>query len=111
MPFEIKRGDLEPALNATLTQDNGMPIDLSTAVSVRALVRHAHSATTVVDRTVPVVSATGGTVRIVWVDGETDNAGLHEVEFEIMWPASRPRTAPSKGAFSFTINPDLGGTG
>ncbi len=109
MPFEIKRGDLEPALNATLKQGDGMPIDLSAAVSVRALVRHATTQMLAVDRVVPVVSATGGMVQIVWVTGETAIDGPYEVEFEITWPGGRPQTVPSNGFFNFLIYPDLGG--
>lgn len=109
MAFEIKRGDLEPPLNAQLIQADSTPINLSTAVSVRALVRHTTTQVLAVNRVVTIVDAVTGKVRILWATGETAIDGPYEVEFEVMWPGGRPQTVPSNGFFNFLIYPDLGG--
>lgn len=108
MAYEIKRGDLEPPLDATLKQADGSAIDLTTAGSVKALIRHAHSGVVAVNRAITIVDAAAGKVRVTWATGETDVAGPYELEAEITWFSGRPQTVPSGPYYRFSIYEDLG---
>lgn len=107
MAFQIKRGDLLPILSVVLAQSNGNPIPLGTAVGIRAIVRQ--NGRIIVSRPATIVDAAGGEVALEWEDGDTDVAGLAEVEFEIIWPTLAPQTVPSAGGFEVQIIADLDG--
>src|SRR5437762_155508 len=109
--YEIKRGDLEPPMEFTLRQEDGTPIDVRGADSVKTIIRltnASHIATIIVNRAATIVSATAGQGLHIWADGETDQAGGCEAEWQITWPTGRPQTVPSGTEFfTFTIHPDL----
>lgn len=107
MSYAIKIGNLEPPLEATLYRSaGGHPLDLSEAESVTARVRRHGEAATLIEREAVVVDAEGGAVAMPWIAGETDEPGLYEAEFVVVWPGGRPQTVPTKGFKPFRIYED-----
>lgn len=100
----FKAHDLFPPLEATLSDENG-PIDLSTATSVKLLMK---SGSTNVTGRCTVVDAANGRVRYDWIRGDTDTIGTYQVEFEITWPTALPETVPNTGYNEIVIEQDLG---
>ncbi len=104
MSYAIKIGNLEPPLEATLYRSaGGHPLDLTDAVSVTARIRKHGEASTLVTRAATVVDKKGGVVSLAWLPGETDEPGLYEAEFVVLWPGNRPQTVPTKGFKPFRI--------
>lgn len=107
MSYAIKAGNLEPPLEATLYRSaGGEPLDLSTAESITARVRRHGDAGTLLEKEAMVADAEGGIVSMTWSPGETDEPGLYEAEFVVMWPGGRPQTVPTRGFKPFRIYED-----
>lgn len=109
--FRIKKGDLEPAMTATLMQQVGTaaaaPINLTTATSVKFAMRNKNSSTPKVDATATIVSAAAGTVKYTWTGTDTDTAGDYDGEWQIIWPTARPQTVPGSGYDQILIGTDI----
>lgn len=106
MPDRIfKQHDLWPPLVATLTDDDG-PIDLTNADHVTVFWRGTAGSGD--GRCTVDGDPTTGIVTYQWIAGDTDNPGSYDVEYEIMWPSTRPETVPNSGYRSIVIEPDLG---
>ena len=82
-PYEIKRGDLLPAISATLKL-NAAAYSL-TGYTVRFLMRNALTGAVKVSASATVDSPSAGTVHYDWVSGDTDTAGDYYCE----WAAVR----------------------
>lgn len=101
--FSIKKGDLVPAITATLLQNN-TPIDLTTATGVRFAMRAR--GVTKIDGAAAIVSAAAGTVKYQWVGTDTDTADVYQVEWQITWPAGK-QTIPNSGYDTVTVTGDI----
>lgn len=108
--FRIKKGDLVPALSATLMQSVGnaaaTPIDLSTATAVKFAMRPHRGGANKVDAAGTVVSAAAGTVKYQWIGTDTDTPGLFRAEWQITWPAGK-QTVPGSGYDLIQIDVDI----
>lgn len=101
--FFIKSGDLLPFLDATLTDANGDPVDLTGATVVFHMgPRRADPAT--VTGAATILSAVEGTVRYAWQAGDTDEVGTFRAEFEVAI-AGKPLTFPNDKNFHVIIFP------
>lgn len=107
----MKRNDLQPRLEVRLERD-GDAVDLSSAVEVRFFAKRGATLkieglmTWDIDQTV-----NGGKRGIVWRDwvlGDTDTAAEYQVEYQVMWPSSRPETFPDGGYDVLQVVKDLG---
>lgn len=105
MTLNIKRHDLYPPIEATLTDADGVAVDLTNA-SVSMHMKRVGSSITVT-KSMEIVEATEGTIKYDWVNGDTDIAGVYEVEFEITFANSKPLTIPIDGYEQFNIVEDL----
>lgn len=108
MVLNVKRGDLEPSISVVL-DDAGTPVDLTVATAVRFLMTDA-TGTVIVDRAMTKGNQTTdpGLVTMAWQSADTDTAGLHFGEVEVMWPGNRPQTFPGDGYLKILIQADLG---
>lgn len=103
MTLHLKRGDTLPALVCTLT-DDGAPVDLTTATTIRVLLRRGSTLT--VNR---VVTGTNqGLITMPWETGDTTAAGTLRGEVQVTWPDGRVRTFPPTDVFLVVIADDLG---
>lgn len=104
--FDIKQHDLEPPLIVTCLDDNA-PVDLSTALSARFLMRNlsglkVNAMCEILDQT---DEDLWGKVKYVWTGSDTETVGTYNGEIEIIWPGNRPQTFPSaKSAKYFKVN-------
>ena len=107
MAFTIKQHDNWPLLSLALTDQNG-PIDLSTASSVKLILKQALPPTTVTGAMAISVPASAGIVTYTWAGTNTDVPGSYDGEVEITWAAGKVETVPNDGYFSVIIQSDLG---
>lgn len=101
MTFVLKRGDRLPDMVVTL-DDNGSPLDLTTATSIQA--RGSRHGVVVVDETV--TGTVQGVVTVTWPAGSTDQVGLILFEFVVTWPGGKEETFPQDGFERVRISPD-----
>lgn len=104
----MKQGDLLPVLDATLLDENGVPINV-TGLTVAFHLRKTGATALKVNAACSLVTPNQGLVRYTWVSGDTDTVGEYEGEFEITYAApTRTLTCPNSGYFYVTINAQLG---
>lgn len=80
--FVIKKGATEPALVATLRDDNGNPVDL-TGATVHFRMKQPGSDVRQVDDTCLVTDSSEGQVTYNWSDGDTDTVSHYNAEFAV----------------------------
>lgn len=105
--YTIKQHDTWPPLEATLSDADG-PINLTTATTIRLIIKASAGITPYLVKTCTIVNAITGKVKATWATGNLDTAGTYQGEFEITWSDSSIETVPNAGYFSFEIQPDLG---
>jgi len=107
----LKKGDTYPPLIRAL-EDEGGPLNLSTATSVRFLARKDNTliVATCTVTTIAAAKATGFligtwadesiTAAVTWtiVTGDTSIAGTYKFEYEITWPNGKIETVPNAAA-------------
>lgn len=101
--FNIKAGDLLPAITAALRDPNGEPIDLTGATVTFRMRKRGATALTVDDAATVVGTATAGNVRYDWLAGNTDAHGLYDAEFRAELPGGR-ETFPNDRFISVKIH-------
>jgi hypothetical protein len=94
--FYMKLNNTSPALQVTLKDANGTPVDL-TGASVRFHMRAVGATTAKVDAAAALVTAASGIVKYAWIAGDTDTAGRYEAEFEVTFGDSSVETFPNRG--------------
>ena len=109
MTFSIKTGDLEPPL---IVDVSGVTGDLNDVTSWRLVARFRGADDILFEDTSPDVDIdptdpTKAVVTHEFVQGETDVAGVVQVEVKAMWPDNRPQTIPQAGYSQFRIGDDL----
>ena len=111
MTFPIKRGDTRPEYVATLSEViSGTPtlVDLTTATSVRLLLRARTGAAPIVAAAASVTTALSGLVTYTWAPGDTDHEpGLYLAEWEVTWGDGGIQTFPSEGHLLVKITESL----
>lgn len=104
-----KKGDTKPAFSTTL-RNGTAPVDLTTATSVRFLMRASGAASPKVNAVMTVASpATSGVVSYQLVSGDVDTAGKFNLEIEVTWSGGGVQTFPARGYDEMVITSDLGG--
>lgn len=88
----LKTGDLAPDLRMRLLI-GGTPVDISAAVGATVSVGAGISrAATIVDDG---TEARRGVIAMPWQPGDTDTAGVYDVEVRLEWTTDREQTFPS----------------
>jgi hypothetical protein len=118
--FVIKRNDSYPSLEASLTDENGAPVNVtgaqvqfvfSEAVAVdgdRAIGCATHApGETIFSKAGVIQDGAGGVVRYDWINGDTAAVGRFFGEFKVTFPGSRVRSFPTLGYIPIRIVPDL----
>ena len=100
----IKRNDTKDNIKATLSNESG-PVDL-TGATVRFLM--SKRGIVKVDRQVQIQDAVNGIVWMVFDQGDTNETGSFQAEFEVTFPDARIETFPNDGFILINIINDLG---
>lgn len=112
--FLIKQNDTRPKLVVPLLDKLGTaeqePIDLTSAKSVKLIVRDASAS----DPTAPKIKAemaftdrANGIVTYAWEPKDTDTVGTFNMEYEITWGDDGIETVPNEGFDTLQVLPDL----
>jgi hypothetical protein len=104
----MKRNDTTPAFECTLYYPASTAVNLTTAASVRFLMTDAATGTLKVNRLATIVTPAAGTVRHTWQVGDTDTAGMYNIEWEVLWGDGTKQTFPDTQYLRLAIEPDLG---
>lgn len=108
--FSMKRNDTRPRYKAQLTQSDPLapatqiPVDLSTATSVRFLMSKDGSVK--VNAPATVTDAVNGRVEYTWIPADTNESGVYLAEWEVSWGGDK-QTFPSEGYLTVSITEDL----
>lgn len=105
--FDLKVGDLEPPVMVTLIDTTGVPVDLSTALSVVFKMAPTDTRVELFARAASIDSAPDGELSYIWQAGDTDIADVYYCEFTVAWPGPRDQTFPSEGYLTVSIEPTL----
>jgi hypothetical protein len=100
-PYKIKRGALAPPYRAILHQANKQPLDLNGS-SVTFVMRLRGQANPKVEAAATILQQgdlqTGiniGMAEYGWLTGDTDTAGIYDVEFKVVDPGGNPIRVPN----------------
>lgn len=105
MRIAIKQGDTRHAIRATLKTLDGVPINLSGAkIIFKMSNRHIG---TFIER--EAVYETDGKVHFIFQGNETENAGMYDAEFEVIYTDGRVETFPHSGKIQVYIEKRIGG--
>lgn len=105
--FNVKRDDLLPEPQVTLYDALGAVVDLTTATSVKFLMRLASTGAVKVNAAATVVTAGSGVVKYTWAGTDTDTAGSYQAEWEVTWPGGKTQTFPTKGFDTVVVYEDV----
>lgn len=107
--FVIKKGDRREPIQRTLKGSDGNPVDLTTASSVKFLMRLLGSGTLKVNAAAAIVApATNGVVRYNWGANDTDTSGVYEAEWEVTYGDATKQSFPNDHQIIVRIFDDLG---
>jgi transcriptional/translational regulatory protein YebC/TACO1 len=100
----LKRNDTRDNIKATLSNESG-PVDL-TGATVRFLM--SKRGVIKVDRPAQIQDSTNGIVWMVFEQGDTNETGLFQAEFEVTFSDARIETFPNDSFILINIINDLG---
>jgi transcriptional/translational regulatory protein YebC/TACO1 len=104
MMITLKKNDTKDNIKATLSNESG-PVEL-TGATVRFLM--SKRGTIKVDRQAQIQDAVNGVVWMVFEQGDTNETGLFQAEFEVTFPDARIETFPNDSFILIDIINDLG---
>lgn len=106
MTFTITQDDNSPALLTTLSDESGVPVDLSNAGDVRFIMQDMYERIVVdesLDGGVSIVDEDMGMVEFVFSETETRNVGGYEAEFEVRYTNGVVETFPTDGKIDIKV--------
>jgi hypothetical protein len=97
MTYYLVQGNITPVMTITLKSD-GVAFELNGAIDVVTLTWLKPDETlTIVS--MEIVDAVAGIVRRTWVDGDTDQAGFHRGQIDVVRSGGIAKTWPNDGTF------------
>ena len=98
--FTIKQHDTSPAIVRNLTDENGSPLNLTSATVMFYMADKVAASASILD-------ASAGQVAYEWDAGDTDTAGSFLSEFTIFRADGSEETAPNYGYTVINISKSL----
>ena len=105
MAFIIKQNDTSPSLEATLSDANLVPVNITAATVM--LHMKAIGGDVVLDQQMTITDAEGGVVQYDWQVGDTATVGTYYVEFEVTYSDGSVETFPNYGSLPLVITREL----
>ena len=105
MAFRIKQSDTSPSLEATLSDANLVPVNITSATV--KLHMKALGGGVVLDEQMTITDAVGGVVQYDWQAGDTSTVGTYYVEFEVTYSDASVETFPNTGSLPLVITREL----
>ena len=105
MAFRIKQNDTSPSLEATLSDANLVPVNITYATVM--LHMKAISGAVVLTRQMTITDAENGVVQYDWQAGDTATVGTYYVEFEVTYSDGNVETFPNTGSLPLVITREL----
>jgi len=105
MAFRIKQNDTSPSLEATLSDVNLVPVNITAAVVM--LHMKAIGGAVVLTRQMTITDAENGVVQYDWQAGDTATVGTYYVEFEVTYSDGNVETFPNTGSLPLVITREL----
>jgi len=105
MAFRIKQNDTSPSLEATLSDANLVPVNITSATVM--LHMKAIGGDVVLDEQMTITDAEGGVVQYDWQVGDTATVGTYYVEFEVTYSDGSVETFPNTGSLPLVITREL----
>lgn len=100
--FTIKQGARKPYLLLQLLDDDGEPVDLTTASSA-TLVMEPHGGGTAVSKVMTFFSRSLGKVQYAWQSADTATAGAWDCEVDLTWSDGEVETYPTSGSLLIVV--------
>jgi hypothetical protein len=92
----MKEGDREPALVATLVDQDNSPVPLNTATGVEFFMIEPQETTPKINgSSVNVIDAANGRVSYPWGANDTDDPGEYNGEFRVTWAGGNVTKFPN----------------
>lgn len=105
MAFHIARNDTAPPIEATLTDADGVALNL-TGSTVRFHMRDS-SGLVKVNAPATLVTPSSGFVRYNWIAADTVASGRYEAQWQVTFADTTIRTFPSPGKTVVIITGDI----
>lgn len=105
--FHIKQNDTNPAIEATLTDEDLVALDLNTATGIKFHMINPSTGVVKVDAVAAIDDAPTGRVRYQWASGETDTPGTYNGEFQVTWNDSTVTSFPNNGYIEIKITKEV----
>ena len=105
MAFKIKQNDTSPSLEATLSDANLVPVNISAATVM--LHMKAIGGDVVLDEQMTITDVQNGVVQYDWQVGDTSTVGTYYVEFEVTYSDGSIETFPNTGSLPLVITREL----
>ena len=105
MAFRIKQNDTSPSLEATLSDANLVPVNITAATVM--LHMKAIGGDVVLDEQMTITDAEGGVVQYDWQAGDTATVGTYYVEFEVTYSDGSIETFPNTGSLPLVITREM----
>lgn len=99
----MRAGDTKPSLEVTLTDEDGLPVDLSAATTVEVVVVDWTAAEKWRAPAVVAADATTGDVTYEWRPGDTATAGNYGLYFHVTWDTGDTSDFPTGGPLDFVV--------
>lgn len=102
--YFVPRGDRLPKLTATFTNEDGTPVDLTTATGVTFTLTHVDGTVKIAAGACTVTDADAGQVEYAWAAADVNTSGDYFGKFTATFPSSLPASFPTDRALWIVVH-------
>ena len=102
--FVVKQGDLFPPIDAIVRDEDDVVVDVTDATVTFSMRKSRDPATVAISAgDGEVVDGPGGRIRYTFEEGDTDETGTYEAEFEVAPLGGDPMKVPTTGYITIVV--------